>query len=101
MCADDGRMTSPPLCAPSTVTALDIVVRELGLLGDRLLDAAARARGIAVGTDWHSEAARAFHEKADRWAGDVSALTCLLESARIATVRARAVAQARHEWGCP
>lgn len=94
-------MASPSPCTPSSVTELDIVVRELGMLGGRLLEAAARARGIAAGTDWHSAAARAFHERAERWAGDVSALTCLLESVRIATVRARAVAQARLEWGCP
>lgn len=93
-------MTSVP-CAAGSTAELDIVVRELALVSDRLLEAARAARSLAAATDWQARAAVAFHEKAERWAGDVSALGCLAETVRITAVRAREAARARQAGGCP
>ncbi len=76
-------------CALDTVIRLDAVVAELTLLSDRMLDAAADARGLAGQTDWHARAAHAFADRADRWARDVSGLGCLAETARVVAIRAR------------
>ncbi len=76
-------------CALDTVIRLDAVVAELTLLSDRMLEAAASARGLAGQTEWHARAALAFTDRADRWARDVSGLGCLAETARIAAMRAR------------
>lgn len=67
----------------SAVTDLAIVARELALLIDRITDAAATARGLADATDWQARAATAFHEKTETWAGDVSGLVCVAETARL------------------
>lgn len=68
---------------------LAIVARELAFLTDRLADAAAAARGLAAATDWQARAATAFHERADKWAGDVSGLVCLAETTRLEAAHAR------------
>ncbi|MCH6230473.1 hypothetical protein MK786_06950 [Microbacterium sp. CFH 31415] len=68
---------------------LDIVARELGVVSDRLGDAAALARALAASTDWQSSAATAFHARAEEWAGEVSSLVCLAETARLSAARAR------------
>ena len=93
-------MTFDSLCAPRYTPELDIIVRELDVLSHRLVAAAQEARGLAAGTDWHARAALVFHEKAERWAGSVSSLGCLAESARFEAVEARAIARARLEMSC-
>lgn len=76
-------------CALDSVTRLDSVVAELTLLSNRMLEAAASARGLACQTEWHARAALAFTERADRWARDVAGLGCLAETARVAAIGAR------------
>ena len=73
----------------SAAQQLADIARELGELIDRITDAAARARGLADAVDWQAKAARAFHERATGWAGDVSGLGCLAETARYEVVRAQ------------
>lgn len=68
---------------------LAVVVRHLTDIIDRLTDAAASARTLSAATDWQSAAATAFHEKAEAWAGEVSGLICLAETARIDAAHAR------------
>ncbi|WP_194410010.1 hypothetical protein [Microbacterium cremeum] len=68
---------------------LALVVRDLAVVIGRLTDAAAAARGLSAATDWQSAAAAAFHERAEAWAGEVSGLVCLAESARIDACHAR------------
>lgn len=74
---------------------LAIIVRDLARVIERLADAAATARGLAAATDWQSKAASAYHVKAETWAGDVSGLMCLAETARLDAVRARDLAALR------
>lgn len=62
---------------------LAIVARELASLSDRLTDAATAARALSATTDWRAKAATAFHEKSEAWAGEVSSLGCLAETARL------------------
>lgn len=83
------------------MTPLDIIIRELAALADRLGDAARDARTLAGLTDWQAAAATAFHDRADRWAGDVAGLEALADAARSAAVHARATERARLEWGGP
>lgn len=68
---------------------LAIVARELDRLLERIEDAAALARLLSDQTDWRATAATAFHEKADAWAGAVSGLRCLAETAQLDAARAR------------
>lgn len=68
---------------------LAIVARELDRIIERLTDAAAVARGLSAATDWQAKAAVLFHETAARWAGEVSGLGCLAETARLDAARAR------------
>ncbi|MFE5408305.1 hypothetical protein [Microbacterium sp. NPDC056569] len=65
------------------------VARELARLIDRITDAALVARGLADAVHWQAKAATAFHERATLWAGDVSGLACLAESARHDVARAQ------------
>lgn len=88
-------------CAPPLTPELDLAVAELERVCDLLLAFAGEARGLAAGTDWQARAATEFHDRADRWAGDVSSLGCLAESARHAAVSARAAARELDVWGCP
>lgn len=88
-------------CAEIATPELDVVARELARVSGELLEAARLARSLAAATDWQARAAVAFHEKASRWAGDVSSLECLAETARISTVHAREAARSRAIWGCP
>jgi hypothetical protein len=74
---------------------LSVVVRELATIIERLTDAAATARGLAAATDWQSPAATAFHDQAESWAGEVSGLICLAETARIDASHARDRAASR------
>ncbi len=53
---------------------LDIVLRELEKLIDRLAEAGLESGGLAALTDWSATAARAFHDAAETWAVDVRAL---------------------------
>ena len=87
-------------CATPSAAELDIVVRGLAAVSDRLLDAAVTARALASATDWQARAAVAFHEKAEQWASEVSSLGCLAETVRASAARAREAARARSEWGC-
>lgn len=76
-------MLSPTVCSPgaeASAVALAAVVRELRALSLALGDAALTARSLDHATGWRSRAAEAFHDKAARWAGDVSGLTCQLET---------------------
>ena len=68
---------------------LAAVVRDLTAIIERLTDAAATARCLSAATDWQSTAATAFHEKAEAWAGSVSGVICLAETARIDASHAR------------
>jgi hypothetical protein len=96
----DAFMPSNSPCVLDEVTDLDIVVRELTLLCDRLLEAASVAQVLAAQTEWRARAAVAFAERSDRWARDVSALGCLAETARVAAIRARERAALEAWWAC-
>ena len=74
---------------------LAAVVRELATIIERLTDAAATARSLEAATDWQSAAATAFHDQAEAWAGEVSGLICLAETARIDAAHARDRAASR------
>lgn len=93
-------MTSATLCTPHATPELDIAIGELARVCDRLLSLAGDARTLAAGTDWQARAATVFHDRASRWAGEVSSLTCLAETARLTAVSARAAARTRDEWAC-
>lgn len=83
-------MPFDPACAASEAVAqYDIVLREMRQISDRLLSAAAAAKSLSTATEWRARAAEAFHTQAEQWAGDVSGLYCLAESARLATADAR------------
>ncbi|WP_374316115.1 hypothetical protein [Microbacterium sp.] len=90
-------MTYPS--AAAAASQLDIVTRELAALSARLTDAAAGARGLAAATDWRARAAEAFHRLAAQWAGEVSGLVCLAETARESAARARDAAQWQRDAG--
>ena len=75
--------------AAGVASQLDIVASELAAVSDRLVDAAALARALSAATDWQSSAATVFHARAEEWAGDVSGLVCLAETARLSALRAR------------
>ncbi|MFB8386337.1 hypothetical protein ACFC3F_04250 [Microbacterium sp. NPDC055910] len=81
------------------MTQLDIIIRELDALARRFVDAAQHARTLSGLTDWQSSAATAFHERAERWAGDVASLAALADTARAAAVHARALEWARLDRG--
>ena len=63
--------------------------------GQELLDTL-NDKGLA---DWQARAADAFHRQATQWAGEVSGLVCLAETARLSAARARDAAQWRSEVG--
>nr|BFF09641.1 hypothetical protein GCM10025699_09440 [Microbacterium flavescens] len=73
----------------AAASQLDIVARELTAVSERLVDAAERARALSAATDWQASAATAFHARAEEWAGEISSLVCLAETARLTAVRAR------------
>lgn len=79
------------LLQPTAAASLQLaeVARELARLIDRIADAALVARGLADAVDWQAKAATAFHDRATMWAGDVSGLACLAESARYDVARAQ------------
>lgn len=81
-------MTLLPPTAAASIQLAD-VARELARLIDRIADAALVARGLADAVDWQAKAATAFHDRATMWAGDVSGLACLAESARYDVARAQ------------
>jgi hypothetical protein len=84
----DERVTSLSAGDPAS-HQLAIVARELARVIDRLEDAAALARRLSGETDWRAKAATAFHDRADAWAGSVSGLQCLAETARYEAARAQ------------
>lgn len=91
------------LCSPGAeagVAALAGVARELRAISVALDDAAATARTLDQATDWHARAARAFHDQAFAWAGDVSGLACLLETVilEVAMAQSRAATRAEACW---
>ncbi|MHC2998151.1 hypothetical protein OB08_02545 [Microbacterium sp. HJ5] len=77
------------MSAALAANQIDIVVRELATVGDRLLDAAHHARALAAATDWQSTAARAFHTASETWAAEVGRLASAAETARLAACRAK------------
>lgn len=77
----------PP--ADSAAHQLSQIEREFSRLLTRITDAAHVARGLADAVDWQAKAASAFHERTTAWAGDVSGLSCLAETARYDAARAR------------
>jgi len=89
-----GAMPLDIACAASPaqlalIEELDGVVRALAALGDRILEVAADARGLAALTDWRARAAVAFHERAEEWAGEISSLYCPTDTARLLAAEAR------------
>ena len=68
---------------------LSVAARELGRVSEGLLEAAATARSLSAATDWCARAAEAFHQQADEWAREVSALYDLADAARRTAERAR------------
>ncbi|MFK4836363.1 hypothetical protein ACI3KY_11615 [Microbacterium sp. ZW T2_14] len=82
-------MTFAPPAGDSAAQQLSHVERELSRLLDRVTDAAHAARGLADAVDWQAKAATAFHDRATAWAGDVSGLSCVGETARHDVARAR------------
>ena len=87
------------MSAAAAASRLDIVARELAIVSDRLLDAAAHARALSAATDWRASAAEAFHTSAQAWAGEISGLVCLAETARLMAVRARDAAYLHRDGG--
>ena len=79
---DDRRVTLLQPTAEPASHQLAQAARDLARLIDRITDAAIVARGLADAVDWQAKAATAFHDRATRWAGDVSGLACLAETAR-------------------
>ena len=61
---------------------LSRAVGELRRLIDRIADAALVARGLADSVDWQAKSATTFHDRATTWAGEVTALCGLAETAR-------------------
>lgn len=92
-------MTYHSADAHAAASQLGIVVRELTVLSERIVDAAAGARGLAAATDWQARAAAAFHRLAAQWAGEVSGLVCLAETARLSAAGALDAALRRIEAG--
>ncbi|HKP07576.1 MAG TPA: hypothetical protein VJU58_10030 [Microbacterium sp.] len=82
-------MTLLPPAAHPTSHQLAQVARELARLIDRIADAALAARGLADAVDWQAKSATVFHDRATLWAGDVSGLACLAETARLDVTRAQ------------
>ena len=78
---------------------LDIVAREMAAVSERILDAATQARALSAATDWQARAAEAFHARAEEWAGEVSSLVCLAETARLSAARARDAVLLRRDEG--
>ena len=87
------------LAAANAASQLEIVAREMGAISERLAEASARARGLAAATDWQSRAAEAFHRAASEWAGEVSSLVCVAETAELAAAQARDASWARAQGG--
>ena len=79
-------LLQPPVDSASL--QLTHVARELARLIDRITDAASAARGLADAVEWQAKSATTFHDRATRWAGDVSGLACLAETARYEVARA-------------
>lgn len=92
-------MTYETSDAATAGSQLGIVVRELTVLSERIVDAASGARGLSAQTDWQARAAAAFHTLAQQWAGEVSGLVCLAETARLSAARAQDAALRRLEAG--
>ena len=82
-------MTLAPPAVDSAAHQLSLIEGRLARLIDRITDAALMARGLADAADWQAKAARAFHDRATAWAGDVSGLGCVAEGARHDVARAR------------
>ena len=64
-------------CGPDAAQTLEIlafVQRQLADAVGRLTEVAARAVGVAAGTDWRTDAAALFHANADAWRRDVAEL---------------------------
>jgi hypothetical protein len=86
---DDRGVALVPPAVDSAAHQLAEIARELSRVIDRITDAAARARGLADAVDWQAKAATAFRDRAMCWAGDVSGLGCIAETARLEVERAR------------
>jgi len=65
-----------------TWEALADVDRSLSSALTRLVDASARASGLAQQTHWRTDAAAHFHIRADAWRQDMTGLTDAVEVAR-------------------
>lgn len=89
MRGDDRGVALIPPAGDSAAHQLAEIARELSRLIDRITDAAARARGLADAVHWHAKAATAFRDRTMSWAGDVSGLACVAETARLEVARAR------------
>lgn len=87
------------LCTQTAAAAtaahkIEIVLRELELIIERLTTAGFEAGRLSALTDWSAKSARAFHEESETWATDVRSLpdlaTDLHAGVRIARARAAA-----------
>lgn len=85
-------------CTPADVARLDVIVSELDRLVDRLAAVTGTVRGLEAGTRWRARAASAFHDRAQAYACDVSALGGLSEQVRSAARRARWVTVLSVDW---
>ena len=70
----------PPVS--TSASELSGAVAQLSRLVERIVDAAVIARGLADTVDWQATAATTFHDRATAWAGEVTGLAALAESAR-------------------
>ncbi len=77
-----------PVVPSSTHIELALVLRELAQIGELLHDAALVARSLSAQTEWRARSASVFRERATTWAGEVTGLECLLETARLSASRA-------------
>lgn len=92
-------------CAPAEQAAealadLEIVVRELDAVVERLRDAVAGSWALAGDTDWRSPSARAFHAHAEEWARVTVPVGFLADTLREDARRARDAARLV-AWSCP
>lgn len=72
------------------IGALGEIQRQLGDALQAILEAAARANGLADQTDWRADAASRFRAASDAWCGDVAGLADHVEAAREEVSRASA-----------
>lgn len=76
--------------AAEAVRELDTAARQLRVLGEELVDAAAAVRALVALVQWEAKAATAFHERAESWAEEVRGVDRILDAARADALSGRA-----------